>query len=1306
MEQFTVMADDYIRFVYSLSFVVLASVSFLMLKIQPSNRLWRGLSLASIFYASGLFCDIFRAFLGYVYFSDAKLVLILLAFYCLFEYSRRETNDKYKTTIKSWWFLACVFIVVAVNYLITGTFDFIDVLKCFIGAPVYFWTATMILILSGAGGSRYSSIVLSLMFFVFGVLQTQIDTSQVLYKSSSIIHLINAVVVLFASFILWRYFHVAFREKTKNKERPYVTMIVFLVALFLSWLFIGSLGKNKEQELESNFISRAKIVAATLSFDNIQNLKGSEEDLKNYDYQRIKASLAFILKGEKDARFLYLMGQKENKIIFYVDAEPETSKDYASPGSVYDDFPKALLSRAFIGGEAIVNGPYTDKWGTWVSSFVPIKDVNTKKVIAVLGMDINSSDWSSAVMGHRLFAVSLSMLVSLLLLILNLSRYLSKISRDALKESQELFNKKAEEMEHFFNVSVDLLNITDSEGRFVRVSNACEKILGYKSEELQNKRYIEMVHPDDIASTLVEAASLSEDKPVLAFTNRYRKKDGSYAWIEWHSNPQENGFIYSSARDITDRYLQKERVEKNNLLLVTQQDVSLDGILSVDEEGKIISYNKKFIEMWGIPHEVIESRSDELALKAVLEKLVAPQEFLEKVKKLYENKREKDRDEIYLVDGRVLDRYSAPMFNNEGRYYGRVWFFRDITKEKETRKLLENRERYFREVLDFLQTGVAIIDKETLTLVDINPAALKILKKKKEDVIGQSCHKSVCSPHCTDCPIKDRGEKVTDKETAIRNSDGVNVPIIKTAIEVVVNGRECILESFIDVTAIKQAELALKRLSRAVEQSPATVVVTDINGAIEYVNPKFTSITGYTPQEAQGQNPRILKSGELSPDAYKKLWDTITTGKEWRGEFHNKRKDGSLFWEAASIGPIMDEKGKIINYLAVKEDITQRKETEQELVKAQEKLVNVMKVKDEFLAVTSHDLKSPFGIVKTSMSLLLDESNVPDQVKEYAQMSLRQANRGIKLITDLLDIKKLEDGNVKLELKKFKVSTLVQGVLDDLKINFEQNNISVDFINDREYEITADYARLGQVLNNLLDNALKYTSKNGKIKIMVSEKDGLLRIGVQNFGQSIPADQLSVIFEKYEQSGSMADRKKGHGIGLSIVKMICALHGGKSWAESQEGKNPSVTFYFEIPNAKIYSDSDHQHKSLSMRHIQKTILVVDDLADERKIAGDALRKAGFNVVESEGWESALKAIRSLNVDAVVLDIEMPEINGLELLEIIRREKTMDQLPVLLYSSRFNDLGDCSKYGANDYVNKSSTGTKTLLNKLKDVLKMV
>ncbi len=260
---------------------------------------------------------------------------------------------------------------------------------------------------------------------------------------------------------------------------------------------------------------------------------------------------------------------------------------------------------------------------------------------------------------------------------------------------------------------------------------------------------------------------------------------------------------------VAERKQAEETLRFRNVLLSTQQEASIDGILVVDENGKIISSNRQFADMWGISSDIIASKSDERALESVMGKLADPEEFLNKVKHLYQARNETSRDEIALKDGRAFDRYSAPMFGPDERYYGRVWYFRDITERKRT-------------------------------------------------------------------------------------------------------------------------EEKLRQLSRAVEQSPASIVITNPAGDIEYVNPKFVQVTGYTLAEALGKNPRILKSGEKGPEAYVELWQTITAGKEWRGEFHNKKKNGELYWESASISPIRDLAGRVTHFVAVKEDITARKQNEAE----------------------------------------------------------------------------------------------------------------------------------------------------------------------------------------------------------------------------------------------------------------------------------------------------------------------------------------------------------------------------------------
>ena len=169
------------------------------------------------------------------------------------------------------------------------------------------------------------------------------------------------------------------------------------------------------------------------------------------------------------------------------------------------------------------------------------------------------------------------------------------------------------------------------------------------------------------------------------------------------------------------------------------------------------------------------------------------------------------------------------------------------------------------------------------------------------------------------------------------------------------------------------------------EQSPASVVITDLEGKIEYVNPKFTQVTGYSVEEAIGQNPRILKSGEWPSEAYRELWETITAGKEWRGEFHNKRKDSTLYWEYASISPIRNEKGEITHFLAVKEDITERKLAEAELARAKEAAEAANRAKDQFLANMSHEIRTPMnGII--GMTELVLATELTNEQREYLEI--------------------------------------------------------------------------------------------------------------------------------------------------------------------------------------------------------------------------------------------------------------------------------------------------------------------------------
>ncbi|MRR17995.1 MAG: PAS domain S-box protein [Deltaproteobacteria bacterium] len=224
-----------------------------------------------------------------------------------------------------------------------------------------------------------------------------------------------------------------------------------------------------------------------------------------------------------------------------------------------------------------------------------------------------------------------------------------------------------------------------------------------------------------------------------------------------------------------------------------------------------------------------------------------------------------------------------------------------------------------------------------------NPSCLRMLGYAKvEQVLGKNMHRLIHHSHANgnripieECKIhtafhEGRGEHVDDE--VLWKADGTSFPAEYWSHPQMVGGVVCgAVVTFVDITERRKTEESLRNMSQATEASPASVVITDPAGDITYVNPKFTEITGYTYDQVVGRNPRILKSGEASSETYEQLWQTITSGRTWKGEFHNRKKNGDLFWENASISPMTDKRGKIINFIAVKEDITERKQAEEEL---------------------------------------------------------------------------------------------------------------------------------------------------------------------------------------------------------------------------------------------------------------------------------------------------------------------------------------------------------------------------------------
>ena len=349
-----------------------------------------------------------------------------------------------------------------------------------------------------------------------------------------------------------------------------------------------------------------------------------------------------------------------------------------------------------------------------------------------------------------------------------------------------------------------------------------------------------------------------------------------------------------------------------------------------------------------------------------------------------------------------------------------------------------------------------------------------------------------------------------------------------------------------------------------VEESPTSVIITDLRGKIEYVNRKFTTLTGYTRAEVLGKNPRLLKSGRQSPSIYAELWRTIVAGGEWRGELCNRKKNGELYWELAAISAIRGDDGTIAHFIAVKEDITDRKGMEELLHHAKASAEAANLAKSQFLANMSHELRTPLNSI-LGFSQLLEMQGMErtgaltDKQREYLRWIRDGGEHLLDMVNDVLDLSKIEAGRVDLEKRPFDTATLIHRVLTTVRSLAAKKHLHVDTDFDPELGLLdADEVRIKQVLYNLLSNAIKFTEREHKIGVEARGRGDACEITVWDEGIGIDLADRERIFEPFEQL------RKGHeghgtGLGLTIVKNLVELHGGAVTVESDVGKGSRFT---------------------------------------------------------------------------------------------------------------------------------------------------
>ena len=369
-----------------------------------------------------------------------------------------------------------------------------------------------------------------------------------------------------------------------------------------------------------------------------------------------------------------------------------------------------------------------------------------------------------------------------------------------------------------------------------------------------------------------------------------------------------------------------------------------------------------------------------------------------------------------------------------------------------------------------------------------------------------------------------------------------------------------------DISDRKYAEEQLRKLSRAVKQSINAVIITDTKGVIEYANPAVTELTGFTPDELKGINLWSLCCRDEPNNGCNEIWDTINRGNVWTGEISNYRKNGEHYWESAIYSPIFNEKGEILNFLAIKKDVTRDKQLAAELVHAKEKAEESDRLKSAFLANISHEIRTPMNGIMGFAELLREPDLSPEQIQEYIQVIEKSGQRMLCLINDITDIARIEAGQMKLIIHESNINEIVKEIYKFFLPEAERKGLDISVfttLSAEEAVFKTDREKLFAILSNLVKNSLKFTFK-GSIEIGYHKKGEFLEFFVKDTGIGISPEKQKIIFERFIQADMSNTRSsEGTGLGLSISKAYVEMLGGKIWLESEEDKGS--IFYFTIP---------------------------------------------------------------------------------------------------------------------------------------------
>jgi len=770
-------------------------------------------------------------------------------------------------------------------------------------------------------------------------------------------------------------------------------------------------------------------------------------------------------------------------------------------------------------------------------------------------------------------------LMSASLLELNGIPHIINITRDITerKEAEKKQWELREELHTTLYSIGDAVISTDKDGKVRQMNPIAEQLTGWRELEARNRSLSEVfdiVCEEDGAKVDNPVEKVINEGVIVGLANHtvLISRDGNRRPIADSGAPirDKDGNITGVVmvfRDQTEERRARETLQRNeermraivegtpNLFFYTQ-DKDANTIYVSSTVEKITGYT---IEEWQSRRDwfITDSKMNENAIVLTHKHLTG--DFSENTIVL----------EVKHAKGFpiVLEIFEYPIYK-DGKIIGLQGIAHDVTRRFKAEYELQKTNETLNTIISSSPLAIIATDlKGEITLW--NPAAENFFGWRESETLGVDINNILTSEPDENLSVFESllNRAVTNYEVRRKKKDGsiIDVSVSSVILHDADKKVSGILSLFVDITSRKKYEENLKKLYQATEQSPVSIVITDVKGSIEYVNPNLSLVSGYSFNEVIGRNPKIFKSGDKSKEEYEELWRTILSGKQWKGEFCNKKKDGSIFWESASISPIRNDKGEITHFIAVKEDITDKRKIVQELILAKTRAEDANKTKDLFLANMSHELRTPLIGILGYSDLLIELIEDPEKV-EMAKGIKRSGKRLLNTLNMILNFTKIE---AEMNETNFKPTNLAEE-LDSVYKMFYGAAIEKHLEFRLEVEspgiiINVDPTFFSIVMENLVNNAIKFTS-SGFIKIVAGKlEEGSAYIKVIDSGIGIDEQYFDIIFQEFRQVSEGINREfQGTGLGLSISRKYVEMMNGKIRVESTLDGGSTFTVVFPM----------------------------------------------------------------------------------------------------------------------------------------------